>query len=86
MPNLVPVAKFRNHYDHLFRIANVDYHACANQRERIYWRLVAIRVLAEVELLDCKRATDYDRTQFRQAIEAVKGRIAQTAPSRTQGD
>ena len=77
MSKPLKVAAFRAEADHLFRLANVDYHACVGAHELDNWRAVAGRVLAEVEHCECKRATPYDLEQFRKAVEAVKERITQ---------
>jgi len=77
MSKPLKVAAFRAEADHLFRLANVDYHACVGVHELDNWRAVAGRVLAEVEHCECTRATPYDREQFRRAVEAVKERMAQ---------
>ena len=46
---IVKVATFRNAVDHLFRVVNVDYHACVGAAELRNWQGIAGRVLAEVE-------------------------------------
>ena len=75
MTKTVKVALFRSEADHLFRLANVDYHACVGAHELRNWQTIAARVLAEVEHYECKRATPYDRKQFRRAVGAVIERI-----------
>lgn len=75
MTTTVKVAKFRNEADHLFRLANVDYHACVNAREVECWKEIATRVLKEAENLVCARATDYDRQQFTKAVAAVNAQL-----------
>ena len=75
MTQTVKVALFRSEADHLFRLANVDYHACVGAHELRNWHTIAARVLAEVKHYECKRATPYDREQFRRAVGAVIERI-----------
>ena len=73
---IVKVATFRDSIDHLFRVVNVDYHACVGAGELRNWQGTARRVLAEVEGLECKRANPGDREQQRRSIEAVRERLA----------
>nr|BCU00947.1 hypothetical protein [uncultured bacterium] len=73
---IVKVATFRNSIDHLFRVVNVDYHACVGAAELRNWQGIAGRVLAEVEGLECKRANQDDREQQRRSIEAARERLA----------
>lgn len=68
----VKVAVFRQAYDHLFRIANVDYHACVGAGEVENWKRSAARMLSEYELYHCGRAQAYDLEQFAKAVEAVR--------------
>ena len=77
MNHPLTLASFRAKADHLFRLANVDYHACVGVHELDNWRAGAGRVLAEAEHCECKRTTSYDLEQFRKAVEAVKERITQ---------
>lgn len=70
------VAAFRAESDHLFRIANVDYHACVGIGELEGWQKIANRVLASVEGLVCKRATPADLERFAQATESLKNQLA----------
>jgi hypothetical protein len=71
----VKVADFRNSTDHLFRVVNVDYHACVGLRELRGWIIIAERVLAEVESLECNRASEYDHEQHGRSIEAARERL-----------
>ena len=73
----VIVAIFRDGYDHLFRLANADYHACVSAAELTRWKDTLTRVLTESERLDCKRATPYDRAQMAKAIVTAKTRMSQ---------
>jgi len=75
MTTTVKVAEFRDETDHLFRLANVDYHACVSVREVENWRATAAGVLAKAEGLECRRANAYDREQFAKAIKAVKDQL-----------
>lgn len=72
----VNVASFRNSVSHLFRVVNVDYHACVNAGELRNWQNIAERVQAEVEGLECKRANPDDREQQRNSLVAAGERIA----------
>lgn len=72
----VNVASFRNSVSHLFRVINVDYHACVNAGELRNWQNIAGCVLAEVEGLECKRATQDDRDQQRSSLIAAGERLA----------
>jgi len=72
----VKVSEFRNSTDHLFRVINVDYHACVGLAELRGWVVIAERVFAEVSALECKRANDYDRSQHGRSIEAARDRLA----------
>lgn len=72
---IVKVAEFRNGSDYLFRIANVDYHACVSKSELLRWQQIAKRALSEVELMECKRANDYDREQHVKSISAIQNRL-----------
>ena len=76
MTQLVKVAEFRSSTDHLFRLANVDYHACAAAREVRNWQTRAQRVLALAKDMECKRASAYDLEQYAQALDAVQGSLA----------
>jgi hypothetical protein len=73
----VKVAAFRDETEHLFRVANVDYHACVGVREVESWKATAARVLADAEGIDCRRANAYDREQFANAITALKARLVE---------
>jgi hypothetical protein len=77
MTTTVKVARFRDETDHLFRLANVDYHACVSVHEVENWKTTAARVLAETEGLECSRANAYDREQFDKALGAIKARLAE---------
>ena len=74
---IVKVSSYRDSIDHLFRVVNVDYHACVNAGELRNWVSIAERLLAEVSGLECKRANEYDRDQHRQSLEAASARLAQ---------
>lgn len=76
---IVKVAAFRNAVDHLFRVVNVDYHACVRADELRNWQSIASRVLAEVDALECKRARQDDLDEQRRSIEAARERMNQAA-------
>ena len=46
---IVKVATFRNAVDHLFRVVNVDYHACVGASELRNWQGIAGRVAPRLE-------------------------------------
>ncbi len=48
----VSVKEFRNSVDHLYRMANVDYHACVGAQELRYWVERVERVIGLVEALE----------------------------------
>jgi hypothetical protein len=75
MIKAIKVAAYRAETDHLFRVANVDYHACVGVGEVENWQRIACCVLAGVEGIECKRASAYDVEQFAQAVAAVKSRL-----------
>ena len=72
---IVKVAEYRSATDRLFRIVNVDYHACVGVIEVQNWQEIAQRVLTEVEPLECKRATAYDHEQFSSAVQSARAQI-----------
>lgn len=67
----VKVAEFRNAVDHLFRVVNQDYHACVGAGEVKNWVRIAQRVREEVQNIECKRASDYDKEQHQKALQAA---------------
>jgi hypothetical protein len=71
----VKVSTFRDSTDRLFRVINVDYHACVGLGELRSWVGIAERFLAEVSNLECKRANEYDRSQHDRSIEAARERL-----------
>lgn len=74
----VKVADYRSATDHLFRVVNVDYHACVNAAELRTWQTIARRVLGEVEQMTCKRANDYDQERHRNSLEAARLKLIHT--------
>ncbi|QOR45274.1 hypothetical protein [Trueperella pecoris] len=77
-PRIVNVAEFRQETDRLFRVANVDYHACVNAQEVRNWLVVAGRALEECAALQTKRAKAYDLDQFKDAVRALECRVSQS--------
>lgn len=75
MTKTVKVAEYRNETDHLFRLVNVDYHACVSAREVERWKETTSRVLIHVQGLQCARANDYDREQLAKAVTAAKAQL-----------
>ncbi len=65
------VADFRNEIDHLFRVVNVDYHACVGLNEYKYFHSLLTRVFDQVALVACKRAKPRDATRFESAIQSA---------------
>jgi hypothetical protein len=72
---IVKVARFRDETDHLFRLANVDYHACVGVREIECWKQTATRILEAASTLRCLRATDFDRQQLVNAVAAMQSQL-----------
>lgn len=75
MTKTVKVAEYRNETDHLFRLVNVDYHACVSAREVERWKETTSRVLNHVQGLQCARASDYDREQLAKAVTAANAQL-----------
>ncbi len=73
----VKVSDFRNSVDHLFRIANVDYHACVGARELRYWVIRAENVIVEVKGLECNRTTENDRERHTKSLAAASFMLEQ---------
>lgn len=73
----VSVKEFRNSVDHLYRMANVDYHACVDALELRYWVERVERIIRGVEALECKRAKPADREEHGKSLEAARKRLKQ---------
>jgi hypothetical protein len=73
--NIVKVAEFRDDTDYLFRIANVDYHACCGISEVNNWKQIAERAISSIETTECKRANAYDKEQRENSLRAIKRRL-----------
>jgi len=71
----VPVAKFRQAYDALLRIVQVDYNACVYAGEVYNWRQIAEKCAQELGLIDCKRATETDRGWHKHALNLARAQI-----------
>jgi len=58
---IVKVATFRNAVDHLFRVVNVDYHACVGAAELRNWQGIAGRVRgsAGIHVKNSKKQLNY---------------------------
>lgn len=56
----IPVAKYRDQTDWLFRVANNDFCACVHRSELESWIGRVERVREEVLASECKRAKPYD--------------------------
>lgn len=76
MTTFVLVAEYRNATDRMFTLANAHFCACVGDGERRSWRGSAQRHLAELENLDCKRASERDRRCFSHASRVLRERIA----------
>lgn len=72
MSTTLKVAAYRAEIDRLFRLANVDYHACVSAGEIQNWQMIARRGLSDSADITCPRSNDYDKDQFRQAVACVK--------------
>ncbi|HCH1696720.1 hypothetical protein [Vibrio diabolicus] len=73
----VTVSEFRNSVDHLFKMVNVDYHACVGHKELDYWVERTEKVLNTVKMLECKRAKPVDREQHAKSLVAAENRLIQ---------
>lgn len=69
---VVKVGEFRAAYDALFRLVNVDFHACVGESELVNFRERLARRHREVASLECKRANEYDREQLSQSLQAAE--------------
>ena len=75
----VSVKEFRNSVDHLYRMANVDYHACVGAQELRYWVERVERVIGLVVARVCMRAKLVDREEHSMCWEAARKRLEQAA-------
>jgi len=76
--NKVNVSTFRTSTDRLFTIANIDYNACVDNKDMLElknWIARAVTSLGVVELMECKRANQYDIEQYNKSITAIKEKI-----------
>lgn len=71
----VSVRDFRHDTSGLYRLANVDYHACVGQIELKHWLEIAKRRLVEVLDVTCTRAKPDDRSERRRAVEVLNERV-----------
>lgn len=71
----VNVATYRQDTDHLYRIANVDWHACVNATEREHWAFTATRALERTNANECMRAKHADGFQRDKARQALQKRL-----------
>jgi hypothetical protein len=69
---VVKVGEFRDAYDALFRLVNVDFHACVGESELVSFQERLARRHREVASLECKRASNYDRDQFSRSLQAAE--------------
>lgn len=67
----IPVAAYRRNVDRLLRKAN-DYHACCSASEVKDWKEVTQRVLDEILMQKCTRATACDRESHDSAVISVR--------------
>lgn len=72
---VVKVADFRDEIDHVFRIVNVDFHACVGADEKARWVEIARRFTTKLRGMTCKRATAYDWRQREMALDQAATRI-----------
>ncbi|AHG20657.1 hypothetical protein Z042_14305 [Chania multitudinisentens RB-25] len=80
MTKFVLVAEYRNATDRLFTLAHAHFCACVGNDERRSWLGCALRHLAELENLGCKRANERDRRCFTRACQLLRERIAMVSP------
>ncbi len=67
----VKLSEFRGAYDALFRLVNVDYHACVGEKELNYFLERLKSRYRSVINFECKRASEYDQKQFTSALSAA---------------
>ena len=72
----VKVAVFRQKIDHLYKVFNVDRHACQGKKEIAYWSDIAKRNLAELKQMKCNRANEEDNRRYHDVIEKVTNHLA----------
>lgn len=75
----VSLDEYRQATDHLWRIVNVDYHACVNGIERAEWCDRASRVMARLRSISCRcghRATA-SQLDAEKAIAKAEAKIAE---------
>jgi hypothetical protein len=74
--NTVNVAEFRQQIEHLERLVNCDWHACANDAERADWAFRARKVGSELIHMACKRATVADMDRRERVLDKSTQRLA----------
>ncbi len=72
----VKVAIFRDSTDHIFRLINVDYHACVGTAELRTWVGITERVLSELSVQECRRANADDLASRQRSLFAARERLA----------
>ncbi|MGN5048643.1 hypothetical protein ACTG16_22345 [Aeromonas sp. 23P] len=70
----VNVSQFRGATEHLYRL-DTNFHACVNVSEKFYWLESAERMLREYLNIDCSRAKDDDRIEYKKATTKLFSRI-----------
>jgi hypothetical protein len=79
MRPVVKVDKFRQATDHMFRLANQDFHACRGPREIENWKESASRLLQEYQRYTCPRAKESDTASFDMSRAQLSARIETAA-------
>lgn len=79
MSTIVKVNEFRRAIDHLYRLANQDFHGCIGPKEKANWKESASRLLQEYQEYACPRAKESDLASFDMARAQLSARIETAA-------
>ena len=69
---IVKVADYRREYDRMFTLVNDSYHACVGKQELVFFKESLINRFSRLSIIDCKRASAYDKKQYQAAVVAAK--------------
>jgi hypothetical protein len=79
MRTIVRVNEFRRAIDHLYRLANQDFHGCIGPQEIANWKDSASRLLKEYQQYTCPRAKESDVASFDMSRAQLSARIETAA-------
>lgn len=79
MRTIVRVNEFRRAIDHLYRLANQDFHGCIGPKEIANWKESASRLLQEYQQYVCPRAKESDLASFDMSRAQLLARIETAA-------